>query len=92
MAEEMNRIKVPKRILNTLLASLTAGVVPRTGAPYIAIGRKEEIATLLDDFSAVGEGGAACRFLIGRYGSFCADTRSIADFCVRMPTCLPSGV
>lgn len=69
MAEEMNRIKVPKRILNTLLASLTAGVVPRTGAPYIAIGRKEEIATLLDDFSAVGEGGAACRFLIGRYGS-----------------------
>lgn len=69
MAEEVNGIKVPKRILNTLLASLTAGVVPRTGAPYIAIGRKEEIATLLDDLDTVGEGGAACRFLIGRYGS-----------------------
>ena len=40
---EVNEIKVPKRILNTLLASLTAGVVPRSGAPYIAIGRKEEI-------------------------------------------------
>ena len=71
MAEEVTggNIKVPKRILNTLLASLTAGVVPRTGAPYIAIGRKEEISTLLDDFDTVGEGGAACRFLIGRYGS-----------------------
>lgn len=69
MVEEVNGIKVPKRILNTLLASLTAGVVPRTGAPYIAIGRKEEIATLLDDLDTVGEGGAACRFLIGRYGS-----------------------
>ena len=41
MAPEINEVKVPKRILNTLLASLTAGVVPRSGAPYIAIGRKE---------------------------------------------------
>ncbi|MBQ8368613.1 MAG: DUF2791 family P-loop domain-containing protein, partial [Clostridia bacterium] len=31
--------KVPKRILGTLLSSLSAGVVPRSGAPYIAIGR-----------------------------------------------------
>ena len=62
-------IKVPKRILNTLLASLSAGVVPRTGAPYIAIGRKEEIASLLSGLETVAEGGAAVRFLIGRYGS-----------------------
>ena len=60
---------VPKRILNNLLAALAAGVVPRTGAPYIAIGRKDEIASLLDNFDTVAEGGAACRFLIGRYGS-----------------------
>ena len=62
-------IKVPKRILNTLLASLSAGVVPRVGAPYIAIGRKEEISSLLSGLEAVAEGGAAVRFLIGRYGS-----------------------
>ena len=62
-------VRVPKRILNTLLSALSAGVVPRVGAPYIAIGRKEEISSLLDNFDAVGEGGAACRFLIGRYGS-----------------------
>ena len=69
MAEEFIEPKVPKRILNTLLSSLTAGVVPRVGAPYIAIGRREEIASLLDNLDDVSEGGAFCRFLIGRYGS-----------------------
>ena len=43
MAYENNEIKVPKRILANLLSSLSAGVVPRSGAPYVAIGRKEEI-------------------------------------------------
>lgn len=62
-------IKVPKRILNNLLASLTAGVVPRVGAPYIAIGRKEELSSLLTSIDGVAEGGATVRFLIGRYGS-----------------------
>ena len=66
---EQNEIKIPKRILNTLLSSLSAGVVPRSGAPYIAIGRTEEINSLLNDLDDVKEGGAFCRFLIGRYGS-----------------------
>ena len=65
----INDIKVPKRILNTLLNSLSAGVVPRSGAPYIAIGRKDEINSLLDNLDDVSDGGAFCRFLIGRYGS-----------------------
>lgn len=69
MVNETNEIKVPKRILNTLLASLTAGVVPRSGAPYIAIGRQDEIGSILDNLDAVAEGGAFTRFLIGRYGS-----------------------
>lgn len=69
MAEQHIEPKVPKRILNTLLSSLTAGVVPRVGAPYIAIGRREEIASLLDNLEDVSDGGATCRFLIGRYGS-----------------------
>lgn len=66
---QSNELIVPKRILNNLLSALAAGVVPRTGAPYIAIGRKDEIASLLDNFDTVSEGGAVCRFLIGRYGS-----------------------
>ena len=69
MAPEINEVKVPKRILNNLLSSLAAGVVPRSGAPYIAIGRTDEIASLLDNLDDVREGGAFTRFLIGRYGS-----------------------
>ena len=69
MALQGNEVKIPRRILNTLLNSLTAGVVPRSGAPYIAIGRREEINSLLDNLDDVADGGAACRFLIGRYGS-----------------------
>lgn len=69
MAFENSGVKVPKRILNTLLASLSAGVVPRIGAPYIAIGRAEEIGSLLDNLDEVKEGGSFTRFLIGRYGS-----------------------
>ena len=64
-----NEVKVPKRVLNTLLSALTAGVVPRSGAPYIAIGRQEEIRALSEDLETAKEGGAAVRFLIGRYGS-----------------------
>ena len=62
-------VRVPRRILNALLASLAAGVVPRTGAPYVAIGRSEEIGAFLSDLENISEGGAAMRFLIGRYGS-----------------------
>lgn len=66
---EVEEIKIPKRVLNTLLSSLAAGVVPRIGAPYIAIGRREEINSLLDNLDTVSDGGAFTRFLIGRYGS-----------------------
>ena len=67
---EKNKVQViPKRILTSLLASVSAGVVPRAGAPYIAIGRADEISAMLSDLEAVNEGGASMRFLIGRYGS-----------------------
>ena len=61
--------RVPKRILSQLMNSLSAGVVPRAGAPYIAIGRTDEIAAMTDDMKRVAEGEGAMRFLIGRYGS-----------------------
>jgi hypothetical protein len=66
---ERGGVKIPKRILNTLLTSLSAGVVPRSGAPYIAIGRQEEIASILKNLEEIIEGGSVTRFLIGRYGS-----------------------
>lgn len=61
--------QVPRRILSSLLSSISAGVVPRAGAPYIAIGRKDEIGAFLSDLEEINEGGGAMRFLIGRYGS-----------------------
>ena len=61
--------KVPRRIVQSVLNSLKGGVVPRIGLPYITVGRKPEIEALLHDVDIIAEGGAACRFIVGRYGS-----------------------
>ena len=61
--------RIPRRVLGSLLSSVSAGVVPRAGAPYMAIGRQDEISALLSDLERIDEGGGAMRFLIGRYGS-----------------------
>ena len=61
--------KVPRRIEQTILNSLKGGVVPRTGLPYIAVGRKDEISALLHDVDIICGGGASFRFITGRYGS-----------------------
>ena len=65
---EINK-KVPRRIAQTVINSLKGGVVPRIGLPYITVGRKNEIQALLRDVDIISEGGAAFRFLVGRYGS-----------------------
>ena len=69
MEQKLNAKKVPKRILGTLLSALSAGVVPRSGAPYIAIGRNAEIESLTTALDRVAEGEGSCKFIIGRYGS-----------------------
>ncbi len=48
---------------------MAAGVVPRVGAKYIAIGRTGEVKSLCDDLNFVADGGSVTRFLIGKYGS-----------------------
>ncbi len=53
----------------TILNSLKSGVVPRTGLEYITVGRKSEIQALLQDVSIIEQGGAAFRFIEGKYGS-----------------------
>ena len=60
---------VMKREAITILNSLGAGVVPRTGLRHIAVGRLQEIAALKNDLDQNREGGATVRFIIGRYGS-----------------------
>ena len=67
--QETNMMKIPKRILNSLVSSMAAGVVPRAGARYIAIGRTAEVTSLCRDLDVVADGGSATRFIIGKYGS-----------------------
>ncbi len=65
----MPPVKIPRRISTALINSLSAGVTPRIGLEYIAVGRKREIETLLSDLANIGEGGSVFRFIVGRYGS-----------------------
>lgn len=53
----------------TVLNSLKSGVVPRIGLEYITVGRRNEIQALLQDVSIIEQGGAAIRFIEGKYGS-----------------------
>ena len=69
MAEQKKTQDIPKRISGAILNSLAAGVVPRTGLEYIAIGRTNEIAAMLGDLEVVESGGSAFRMISGRYGS-----------------------
>lgn len=62
-------MNIPKRIAQVLMNALKGGVVPRIGLPYITVGRKNEIRALLHDVDIIAEGGAAFRFIVGKYGS-----------------------
>lgn len=62
-------MKIPKRIASVIINSLKGGVVPRIGLPYITVGRESEINALLHDIEIISQGGAAFRFIAGRYGS-----------------------
>ena len=67
--KDEQKVRIPKRILGNLLNSAGAGVVPRTGLEYIAIGREKEIGALVRDLENVALGMGAFRFLVGKYGS-----------------------
>ncbi len=67
MAE--NNIRISKRVLGILLGSIGAGVVPRMGLEYIAIGRNDELSALLRDLDDIECGMCAVKFIVGRYGS-----------------------
>ena len=60
---------ISKAVAAAVLNSLKGGVVPRVGLEYITVGRRSEIQALLQDVSIIENGGAAIRFIEGRYGS-----------------------
>jgi len=61
--------QAPRRIASAVMNSLKGGVTPRVGLEYIAVGRTQEIDALLHDIDIIKDGGAAFRFIVGRYGS-----------------------
>ncbi|MGH7244756.1 MAG: ATP-binding protein [Phycisphaerales bacterium] len=54
---------------SAILNSLGAGVVPAIGIHHIQVGRRAEVAALLQDLERVEQGAAAVRFVVGRFGS-----------------------
>ena len=60
---------VPKRTLITMINALSSGVVPRRGLEYIAVGRKKETETFVNDLEDTDQGGGAFRFICGRFGN-----------------------
>lgn len=64
-----NAIRINRRERTSILNSLGAGVVPRLGLHHIQVGRKREVEAFISDLTAMEDGGAAIRFVVGRYGS-----------------------
>lgn len=58
-----------KKEYRAIISALGGGAVPRVGLSYIAVGREFEIDALLYDVDYIAEGGGACRFVVGNYGS-----------------------
>jgi hypothetical protein len=61
--------KIKPRERKAIIQSLQAGVVPSIGLHHIQVGRKDEVAAVLKDLEYLAQGGAAIRFVIGRFGS-----------------------
>lgn len=77
MSKRLNR-----RERTAILQSLGAGVVPAVGLRHVQVGRKDEVEAIVNDLKNVEDGGAAVRFVIGRFGSgktfFLNLTRTVA--------------
>lgn len=61
--------RINKRIAKTVLHALAGGTVPDNGLPYIAVGRKDEVAAITRDMTQVAEGYSTFRLLEGAYGT-----------------------
>lgn len=61
--------EIPRRTLVTMMNALSSGVVPRKGLEYIAVGRRRETETFVNDLEDTAEGGGAFRFISGKFGN-----------------------
>lgn len=68
-AQSVPHPKIKERDRQAILKALRAGVVPRVGLQHIQVGRKAEVAAILNDLQHASDGGAGVRFVIGRFGA-----------------------
>lgn len=61
--------RITTRERAAILSSLAAGVVPSVGLHHVQVGRKLEVEAILGDLQHIEQGGAALRFIVGRYGA-----------------------
>lgn len=61
--------RIKERDRQAILKALRAGVVPSAGLQHVQVGRKAEVAAIVDDLNQVERGGAGIRFVIGRFGA-----------------------
>lgn len=61
--------EIKRRERDAVMNSLQAGLVPRTGLHLIQVGRKDEVNAMLASLESIGQGGAAFRIVMGRFGS-----------------------
>lgn len=62
-------VRILERERSAILNALAGGVVPRIGLHHIQVGRKKEIAALLEDLKRAEQGSASIRFIVGRFGA-----------------------
>lgn len=65
----MTKERISTRERDAIIQSLYAGVVPKLGLRHIQVGRAREIEEMVKNIDRICEGGAAIRFVIGKYGS-----------------------
>lgn len=61
--------RIKDRDRQAIIKALRAGVVPRVGLQHIQVGRRAEVAAIVDDLKHAEDGGAGVRFVIGRFGA-----------------------
>lgn len=69
MTTQTNTPAIKPKHRESIVQSLRAGVVPRSGQQHIQVGRHDEVKALLGDIDRISDGGSAIRFIIGEYGS-----------------------
>ena len=74
--------KIKARERDAVIKSLAAGVVPTIGLQHIQVDRKDEVVAVIDDLDRIVGGGAAVRFVVGKFGAgksfFLNLTKSVA--------------